>query len=310
MNTLMSQGPTEPGARLESADAVRGFALFGVLLVNMYNFGAYSPEWSGPIDAALSASMHSLFETKSLRLFTLLFGLGFALQLAGGPSRGDGFVWLYLRRLAVLFAFGVVHTLLYDGDILMEYAMLGVILMAFRNVSQKVLLALAIVLLAVFPVANLLHADNSRDMLAQWEDAVPLAELRVGHPFVGSPGDVFRENAFAIPPQIWSNLHSPESSLVAGMVQVRAGGMAVAQPDLFEVAAVAPVRGSEIRGDLEKQVPVVRQPGVPVAVLQASVNLRLEGTNRSSMVSRRLARPCSQEYRNRVSRVLRLVAIP
>ena len=73
---------TDPDARLLSVDAVRGFALFGVLLVNMYNFGAYSPEWTDSLDRVFSALMHSVFETKSWRLFSLLFGFGFALQLA------------------------------------------------------------------------------------------------------------------------------------------------------------------------------------------------------------------------------------
>ncbi|NCF63512.1 MAG: hypothetical protein GWP58_11720 [Gammaproteobacteria bacterium] len=75
-------GPADPRARLGSVDAVRGFALFGVMLVNMFNFGAYSPEWTSAVDSAFTALMHSVFETKSWRLFSLLFGFGFALQLA------------------------------------------------------------------------------------------------------------------------------------------------------------------------------------------------------------------------------------
>ena len=78
--------------------------------------------------------MHSLFETKSLRLFSLLFGFGFALQLAKAMSHEGGSLWFYFRRLTILFVFGMVHALFFDGDILMEYAMLGLILVAFRNV--------------------------------------------------------------------------------------------------------------------------------------------------------------------------------
>jgi uncharacterized protein len=206
-------GPTDPKARLGSVDAVRGFALFGVLLVNMYNFGADAPEWTGFLDSAFYVSMHSLFETKSLRLFSLLFGFGFALQLAGAMSRKGGSMWFYFRRLTVLFVFGMAHALFFDGDILMEYAMLGLILIAFRDVHRRTLLVLAFVLLAVFPVGNLVRTESGDDLAAQWEDSLPLAELRVNHPYLGSPMDVFRENAFAIPPHIWSNLHGPESSL-------------------------------------------------------------------------------------------------
>jgi uncharacterized protein len=157
--------------------------------------------------------MHSLFETKSLRLFSLLFGFGFALQLAGAISREGGSLWFYFRRLAILFVFGMAHALFFDGDILMEYAMLGLILVAFRNVHRRTLLVLAFVLLAVFPVGNLVRTESGDDLAAQWEDSLPLAELRVNHPYLDSPMDVFEENAFAIPPHIWSNLYGPESSL-------------------------------------------------------------------------------------------------
>jgi uncharacterized protein len=107
----------------------------------------------------------------------------------------------------------MAHALFFDGDILMEYAMLGLILIAFRDVHRRTLLVLAFVLLAVFPVGNLVRTESGDDLAAQWEDSLPLAELRVNHPYLGSPMAVFRENAFAIPPHIWSNLHGPESSL-------------------------------------------------------------------------------------------------
>jgi uncharacterized protein len=87
---LAKAGATDPMARLGSVDAVRGFALFGVLLVNMYNLGADAPEWTGFFDTAFYISVHSLFETKSLRLFPLLFGFGFAPQLAGAMARKGG----------------------------------------------------------------------------------------------------------------------------------------------------------------------------------------------------------------------------
>jgi uncharacterized protein len=207
-------GPTDPEARLGSVDAVRGFALFGVLLVNMYNFGADAPEWTGFLDTTFYTSMHSLFETKALRLFSLLFGFGFALQLAGVMARKGGSMWFYFRRLTILFVIGMAHALFFDGDILMEYAMLGLILIAFRNVQQRTLLVLAFVLLTAFPVGNLVRTESGDDLAVQWEDSLPLTELRVDHPYLGSSMDVFRENAFAIPPPIWSNLHGPESSLV------------------------------------------------------------------------------------------------
>ena len=213
MPVLEPIGPTDPKTRLRSVDAVRGFALFGVLLVNMFNFGADAPEWAGIFDRTINTWMHMVFETKSLRLFSLLFGLGFALQFTRLTSPRGGSLWVYLRRLVILFVFGMAHALFFDGDILMEYAMMGIVLMAFRNVRDRTLLVLACVLLVAFPLGNLLHSPGDDELLDQWEDSLPLSEQRDDHPYLSSAMDVFEENAYAIPPRIWSNLHGPESGL-------------------------------------------------------------------------------------------------
>ena len=213
MSVTEQIGPTDPKARLRSVDAVRGFALFGVLLVNMYNFGADAPEWNGFLDQVFGTWMHAFFETKSWRLFSMLFGFGFALQLAKVMSHDGGSLWFYFRRMIILFVFGMAHALFFDGDILMAYAMLGLILVAFRNVHGRTLIVLSCVLLAAFPVGNLIHTQSSDELAHQLEDSLPLAELRMDHPYLDSPLDVFRENALAIPPKIWVDLHGPESSL-------------------------------------------------------------------------------------------------
>jgi len=206
-------GPTRVQTRILSIDAVRGFALFGVLLVNMFNFGAYSPEWTSAMDQVSSAAMHALFETKSLRLFSLLFGLGFALQLARAELLDNRSLWFYFRRLFFLFLFGMAHALVYDGDILMEYAALGLVLVLFRKAPGWVLLVLAFLLLAAFPIGNQVHTPSEEEIAVQLEDEWPLEALRAGHPYLGSARDVFEENVAAIPPEIWSDLHQPESSL-------------------------------------------------------------------------------------------------
>ncbi len=205
--------PTEPERRIRSIDAIRGFALFGVMLVNMYNFGAWSPEWAGTLDRIFSTLMHSVFETKSLRLFSILFGFGFALQLAKITSDPDGSLWIYIRRLVILFFFGMAHALIFDGDILMQYAMLGLILVAFQNFPGKLLLTLSMVLLMAFPIGNLVHEPDYEDVLNEAEDGLPLSVQREDHPYLGTLMDVFEENVEAIPPRIWEDLHQPESSL-------------------------------------------------------------------------------------------------
>ena len=90
-------GPVEPGRRIEAVDMVRGFALFGVLLVNMFNFGAGSLVWTAPTDELAFAVKRFFFETKSWRLFSFLFGFGFALQLLRAEQRGARFLPVYVR---------------------------------------------------------------------------------------------------------------------------------------------------------------------------------------------------------------------
>ena len=150
--------PLEPSARIIEADIVRGFALFGVLLVNMYGFGADSIAWDSSADQLASRIIHIFFDSKSWTLFCILFGFGFAVQRQRFSDRN--FSFLHLRRMAVLFAFGAAHTLLYDGDILVLYAELGVLLLLVWRVPTRWLLVLAMALLLVFPVGHLLVPDR------------------------------------------------------------------------------------------------------------------------------------------------------
>ena len=147
-----SPAPVDPRRRIEAVDMVRGFALFGVLLVNMFNFGSGGIFWNEPIDELVWSVKRFFFETKSWRLFALLFGFGFALQLIRAEERGSKFAPVYLRRLIILFVIGAGHALIYDGDILMLYAELGLVLVLFRKVPPRLLLVLSVGLLAVFPI--------------------------------------------------------------------------------------------------------------------------------------------------------------
>jgi uncharacterized protein len=149
-----SQTPVDPRRRIEAVDMVRGFALFGVLLVNMFNFGSGGLFWNEPIDEFAWSVKRFFFETKSWRLFSLLFGFGFALQLIRAEERGLKFAQVYLRRLIILFFIGAGHAMIYDGDILMQYAELGLLLVLFRNAPPRLLLVLSVCLLAIFPIGR------------------------------------------------------------------------------------------------------------------------------------------------------------
>lgn len=197
---------------------VRGFALFGVLLVNMYGFGADSIAWNSPIDQLAFAIMHVFFESKSWTLFSILFGFGFAVQLQRAHARGFSILPIYLRRLAVLFAIGAAHALLYDGDILMLYAELGLGLLVVRRLPTRGLLLLAVGLMLVFPVARFASA---RGRPAGTEEVQSVAQARAQlereqrtHVYAtGSLAEVAADNASAIPADPLEDVDSPESGL-------------------------------------------------------------------------------------------------
>jgi uncharacterized protein len=125
---------TEPapaaGARVEALDAVRGFALLGILLMNSEFFArplqgvalGVDPQWQG-LDRLAGLLVATFVQGKFWTLFSLLFGVGFAVL---GERAGERFDSMFRRRLAVLLAIGLAHAfLVWAGDILVPYAVAG-----------------------------------------------------------------------------------------------------------------------------------------------------------------------------------------
>lgn len=152
--TSSSPNESSPG-REHAIDALRGFALLGILVVNAASFastyfgvGVPDPAFSSPVDHAVRWLVSLVFETKFYLLFSLLFGYSFALQMDSARHSRDAFAPRMLRRLLGLLLLGVAHAwLLFSGDILVTYALLGLLLLAMRNLRPGAAVALALVLL-------------------------------------------------------------------------------------------------------------------------------------------------------------------
>ncbi|MET8704397.1 DUF418 domain-containing protein [Kitasatospora sp. NPDC004723] len=153
-------------ARLADVDALRGFALFGILTVNItylasayHGTGVDEPGLGSALDTGVRAVVALLFEAKFFLLFSFLFGYSFTLQLDSAERRGARFTPRFLRRLAGLFVLGVLHAvLLFPGDILTTYAVLGLILLALHRIRPRTAVRTAVVLFAVTSTAYLLLA--------------------------------------------------------------------------------------------------------------------------------------------------------
>lgn len=191
--------PVTPANRHAIIDIVRGFALFGVLLSNL----VWIELWCGTPDELLDAlptkDLDDLFDllgltliqSKFYTLFSMLFGLGLAIQLNSAEKRGVSIRPTYLRRLAILFVIGAAHaTLIWFGDILHLYALNGLILLAISRFPVKVLLRVAVGL-ALF--TSLLPAI---DWLMHAGDATTESVSTAGEETSGSLYEVMRDASY------------------------------------------------------------------------------------------------------------------
>ncbi|MEJ2011191.1 MAG: M20/M25/M40 family metallo-hydrolase [Anaerolineales bacterium] len=155
----MQPKPTGQSERIELVDVLRGFAVFGILVANMASFsGMFSNPGAGgrPLDQTIVTLIHFFVQAKFYSLFSFLFGWGFALQMRRAEQRGSAFLPLYIRRLLALLLFGVIHgTLIWTGDILTFYALLGFLLLLFRRRSIRFLLAASAIALVLAIVLTL-----------------------------------------------------------------------------------------------------------------------------------------------------------
>ncbi|MBU0557527.1 MAG: DUF418 domain-containing protein [Alphaproteobacteria bacterium] len=154
-------------ARDRSVDALRGFALLGVILVNVpffaYPIGALGGV-ERPVDLWAFGALMTLAIGKFFLIFSFLFGFGFATSIASDQAKGRRSGPRFARRLTGLFVFGALHAVFFFiGDILMLYALLGVLLWFARNFAPRTLLVLAVLayLLAVFAQAAAFTATGT-----------------------------------------------------------------------------------------------------------------------------------------------------
>ncbi|HEV8590527.1 MAG TPA: DUF418 domain-containing protein [Pyrinomonadaceae bacterium] len=153
-------GPISLGERIDVVDVLRGLAVGGILIGNMQWFSGYGMM---PHDLAAQAPIvdqvthflvHFFVEGKFYSIFSFLFGFGFALQIARAQERGDAKATVFKRRLFWLLVIGLMHAyLLWAGDILSVYAVMGFVLILFRRKTDESLLKWAFWLIAV-PIAS------------------------------------------------------------------------------------------------------------------------------------------------------------
>ena len=156
--TTQTAAPTDSAGRLAALDILRGFALFGILVMNIQAFAmiadAYThPVVTRPLDGAEFAvwlGAELFFNNKFIAIFTLLFGAGIVLMTGRAAAGGDDGRRLHRRRMAGLAVIGLAHSyLIWFGDILFVYAVCGLFAVMARDWPVRRLMRWAVALFAV-----------------------------------------------------------------------------------------------------------------------------------------------------------------
>lgn len=179
---IISNNPLSKSDRIDELDIFRGFAILGIFMVNILVMNvsfSYRADWEAEQTGWLQQLSFFLLETffysKFFTMFSFLFGIGVALQIQRARQKGLYSTTFFLRRFGSLFLFGVLHiTLIWSGDILHIYGMLGFILLFLFQFSARTILWIAIVVF-FFPFYYLIF-----EQLVEWlsfDYKAPLATL-------------------------------------------------------------------------------------------------------------------------------------
>ncbi|SFR60071.1 DUF418 domain-containing protein [Halorubrum sodomense] len=175
-------GPTPPSERITSLDALRGFALLGILVINIRVFSMPEQTLLNPnvygdftgLDYWTWFVGHVFAQSKFITIFSALFGAGVLMFIESKEEKGQDAVRLHLRRTAVLIAIGLLHAyLLWYGDILVTYGLTGIFLLFVRDLDARRLAGLAGVFLLFIPAVELFAAISigGEALAGQWMPA-------------------------------------------------------------------------------------------------------------------------------------------
>jgi uncharacterized membrane protein YeiB len=141
--------PVAVNKRIDVLDYLRGFALLGIILVNILPLLAVNLPAQGSGDASYQRFLFLFVEGRFYTLFSFLFGVGFYLFISRANAKGKNGFLLFLRRIFILFIFGYIHVKFHPGEALTVYAVTGLLLMPFYKVRKQVNLWIGILLLLV-----------------------------------------------------------------------------------------------------------------------------------------------------------------
>lgn len=225
---------TTANNRILTLDTVRGVAVMGILLLNIIAFSMPPAAYMNPrayggsegLDLAVWLGNFILFDGKMRGLFSFLFGASTLLVIDGAGMKGESAARTHYARMVWLLVFGLLHCwLIWWGDILSHYAMIGMIAFFFRNVSVKRLIGIGICLLVV----QLLIALTM------------LMGIEFAHANIASPDAQTARDARQMLADFTLNFGVPPEAAIAREVGIHQGGWLDIATERFRVHAWIPI---------------------------------------------------------------------
>jgi uncharacterized protein len=155
--------PAQPQERIQIIDVIRGFAIFGILIVNMdfFNDSIFGYVMGYPKPDSMLDQLGRWFisffaEGKFYSMFAFLFGLGMAIQMQRASVKKISFTFFFIKRMLALLFFGIVHAyFIWAGDILILYSVLGIVtVLIFKNCRPKTLVIWTVIFLFIPVIMN------------------------------------------------------------------------------------------------------------------------------------------------------------
>jgi uncharacterized protein len=175
---LSGLSPVSQNQRTAIIDILRGWALLSVVLMNYISIYQWNNHFeklkAGPVSRILENSADVIFSSKGWTLLAILFGYGFSALMNKLSRIGQNKYSFFITRMLWLFVIAFFNTLFFGGDILNDYALMGLILLFFNNCSQRQLFIIGLCVLLVTPLLqaylgrlHVLFSPSDRDRFYQ-----------------------------------------------------------------------------------------------------------------------------------------------
>ncbi|WP_124993162.1 DUF418 domain-containing protein [Labilibaculum euxinus] len=255
MMTSLSAKPTLSNERIQSLDILRGFALLGILLINIQLFGLPNASFSNPsVMGELSASDYIFYyfvnvfgELKFMTIFSILFGAGILLFINRLNDKGFDGSKFHIRRMMWLLLFGILHAyLIWFGDILVAYAIVGLIAVLLREMKDQWKIVLCVVLYLIpmgffYLVGSFFESmppEMAKESMADFSPGPELVAAEIDLYQIGSWFDIFVKRAqlnmnYQIGSFFMLSLWRTTGVMLLGMVLLNNGVLAAKKSKLF-----------------------------------------------------------------------------